>query len=216
MTVTIREARETDADAVSKICLLTAQGGQSADDLHDFKELPGLTYAVPYVKLPTTLGFVMVDDKNTGSGDGSGEVVGYILASRNSRDFDRYAAEHWWPALAEKYPPSLAKKPADKEFMELFRNMHGKSDARVSYGAANMHINMLEPYQRQGWGSRLIGKMVEALRKEDPDGGVTLGMDPRNLGVREFYEKFGFESFEGGKFNELGLKFSKAKVTSTI
>ncbi|KAJ3716640.1 acyl-CoA N-acyltransferase [Lentinula raphanica] len=211
MTLTIREARETDADAVSRICLLTAKGGQSADDLHDFKELPGLTYAVPYVKLPTTLGFVLVDDHNSSSDDDPGEVVGYVLASRNSREFDHYTAEHWWPALAEKYPPSLAKKPADKEFMEFFSNPHGKSDARVSYGAANMHINMLEPYQRQGWGSKLIGKIVEALRKEDPDGGVTLGMDPRNLGVRAFYEKFGFESFEGGKFNELGLKFSKAK-----
>ncbi|KAJ4490414.1 hypothetical protein J3R30DRAFT_3421427 [Lentinula aciculospora] len=209
MTVTIREARETDADALSRICLLTAKGGQSADDLHDFKELPGLIYAVPYVKLPTTLGFVMVDDKD--SEDGSGEVVGYALASRKTREFEHYAAEHWWPALAEKYPPSLAQKPADKEFMELFRHMHSKSDARVAYGAANMHINMLEPYQRQGWGSKLIGKMVETLRLQDPNGGVTLGLDPRNLAVREFYEKFGFESFEGGKFNELGLKFSKAK-----
>ena len=37
-------------------------------------------------------------------------------------------------------------------------------------------------------------------------------MDPRNLDVKAFYEKFGFESFEGGKVNELGLKFLKAKV----
>lgn len=205
MTVIIREARESDADALSRICLLTAKGGESADDLHDFKELPGLTYAVPYIKLPTTFGFVMVDDSLE-------EVVGYILSAKNTREFESYAAEHWWPVLAEKYPPSLAQKPADREFMELFRNMHGKSDARVSYGAANMHINMLEPYQRQGWGSKLIGRVVEALRKDDPDGGVTLGMDPRNPGVKAFYEKFGFESFEGGKPNELGLKFAKAKV----
>ncbi|KIK61472.1 hypothetical protein GYMLUDRAFT_43046 [Collybiopsis luxurians FD-317 M1] len=207
MTVTIREARESDADALSRICLLTAKGGQSAEDLHDFKELPGLTYAVPYVKLPTTFGFVLVDDL-------SGETVGYALAAKDTREFERYAAEHWWPVLAEKYPPSLAQKPADREFMELFRNMHNKSDARVTFGAANMHINILEPYQRQGWGSRLIGRIVEVLRKGDPDGGVTLGMDPRNLGVKAFYEKFGFEPFEGGKVNELGLKFLKAKNLS--
>ncbi|KAF5353036.1 hypothetical protein D9757_011853 [Collybiopsis confluens] len=204
MTITIREARESDADALSRVCLLTANGGESADDLHDFKELPGLTYAVPYVKLPTTFGFVLVDES-------SGETVGYTLAARDTREFERYAAEHWWPDLAKKYPPSLAQKPADREFMQLFRDMHSKSEARVAYGAANMHINILEPYQHQGWGSKLVGRIIGELRKGDPSGGVTLGMDPRNLGVKAFYEKFGFESFEGGKVNELGLKFSKAK-----
>ena len=44
--------------------------------------------------------------------------------------------------LAEKYPPSVAQISADKEFMELSRNMHGKSEARVAFGAANMEINI--------------------------------------------------------------------------
>lgn len=207
MTVTIREARPTDADAVSKICLLTANGGKSAEDLHDFKELPGLTYAVPYVTLPHTIGFVLVDDELAEAD----QVVGYTLAATDSREFDRYTAEHWWPALAVKYPVTLATKPADREFMETFAHPHPKSEVRVSYGAANMHINILEPYQGKHWGTKLVSTMLRALREMNPNGGVTLGMDPRNPGVEAFYAKFGFEHIEGARSNELGLKFANAK-----
>jgi hypothetical protein len=75
MPISIRQASVDDAPALSRICLLTADAGKSAEDLHNFPELPGLLWAVPYVHLPTTWGFVMVDEIN-------GEVVGYIVGSK--------------------------------------------------------------------------------------------------------------------------------------
>jgi len=202
MSITIRRAREDDAPALSRICLLTGDAGASAEHLHDYGELPGLIYAIPYVKLPTTWGFVMVD----GTTD---EVVGYIIGSKDTRAYEKYAAEHWWPALVEKYPPSLAKKPDDERYMKLFANMHTAPDAVIAFAAAHLHIDILEAYQGRGWGRRLITTAIEYLKSEKVEGdGVWLGMDPRNVKARAFYERLGFKRVEGADENLLGVKFA--------
>ena len=43
----IREARSSDSPALSHICLLTGNAGQSAEAQHTFGELIGLVYAEP-------------------------------------------------------------------------------------------------------------------------------------------------------------------------
>ncbi|KAF8076532.1 acyl-CoA N-acyltransferase [Lyophyllum atratum] len=202
MSITVRRAVEDDAPALSRICLLTGNAGASAEHLHEYGELPGLVYAVPYVKLPTTWGFVMVDDATN-------EVVGYILGSKDTRAYEKYAGEHWWPALVEKYPPSLATKPDDKRYMELFAKMNTASDACIAFAAAHLHINILEAYQGRGWGRKLITTAVEYLKGENIEGGgVWLGMDPRNSKARAFYERLGFKRFEGADENQMGVKFA--------
>jgi ribosomal protein S18 acetylase RimI-like enzyme len=206
MSITIRKATPLDKDAVSKICLLTADAGKSADGLHDIKELPGLVYAVPYVKLlpytaTSTWGFVMEVDE-------TGEVVGYILGAKDTREYEQYTGEHWWPSLVEKYSPSDAKRKADVRYCERLRDPHIASEAAIAFASAHMHINVLEAYQRKGWGKRLIGTAVGYLRGEDIRGdGLWLGFDPRNVDAKNFYERIGFKSFEGAEDNELGLKF---------
>lgn len=205
MSITVRRATEDDAPALSRICLLTGDAGASAEHLHDYGELPGLTYAVPYVKLPTTWGFVMADDTTN-------EVVGYIVGSKDTRAYENYAAEHWWPALVDKYPPSLAKKPADERYMKLFANMHTAPDANIAFAAAHLHIDILEAYQGRGWGRKLITTAIEYLRGENVEGGgVWLGMDPRNVKARAFYERLGFKRIEEADENQMGVKFTDYK-----
>lgn len=209
MPIVIRKANQDDATAVSRICLLTANAGTSAEHLHDFPELPGLVYAVPYVKLPTTWGFVMVEDTRN-------EVVGYILGSKDTRAYEHYAAEHWWPALAEKYPPSIVNKPADVRYTNQLRNMDTASDASIKFAGAHLHIDILDAYQRQGWGKKLIARAIEYLKGENVEGeGVWLGMDPRNVEARKFYERLGFKSFEGANEDQLGIKFAEANFALT-
>ena len=53
----IREATSSDSPALSRICLLTGNAGQSAEAQHTFGELIGLVFAEPYVHLPTTFAF---------------------------------------------------------------------------------------------------------------------------------------------------------------
>lgn len=200
MTAIIREVSEQDEHALSKICLLTADAGNSAQHLHDYPELPGLVYAVPYVKLPTTWGFVLEDEA-------SHQVVGYILGSKDTRAFEAYAKEHWWPPLAEKYPPSIATKSGDVYYTNLLRNMYTIPQANIDFSPAHLHIDILPAYQGKGWGKKLIGKAVWHLRGQGIDG-IWLGLDPRNTGARAFYGKLGFVNIEGAPDdNQLGLRF---------
>jgi ribosomal protein S18 acetylase RimI-like enzyme len=202
MTLSIRKATEEDAPALSRICLLTADAGTSAEHLHDFPELPGLVYSVPYVKLPTTWAFVLVDDAKE-------EVVGYIVGSKDTRAYERYAAEHWWPIWAAKYPPSIATKEADVRYAKLLRNMQTASDAHIKFATAHLHINILDAYQGQGCGRRLVATAIEYLKGEDIEGeGVWLGLDPRNEKAKKFYEKVGFRNFEGADEYQMGIKFA--------
>jgi len=200
MSLRIRIATEADAPALSRICLLTANAGASAELLHDYGELPGLVYSVPYVKLPTTWAFVLVDE--------SDEAVGYVVGSTDTRAYEKYAAEHWWPPLAQKYQPSLGVKPDDKRYMDMLRKMFTAPDANIAFAAAHLHINLVEKYQRQGWGRKLITIAIEYLKGQNVKGaGVCLGLDPRNSEARKFYERVGFVKV-GGDENQMGVKFN--------
>ncbi|KAJ7765009.1 acyl-CoA N-acyltransferase [Mycena maculata] len=198
--ITIRRATDADAPSLSRICLLTADAGKSAESLHDFGELPGLVYAVPYVKLPATWAFVLAD------GSKEDRVVGYVVGSKDTRAYEQYAAEHWWPIQAEKYPPSAMVREADKRYAELLRNMHTAENPNIAFAPAHLHINILEEYQGQGWGRRMIETAIEHLKTERVNG-VWLGMDPRNESARRFYERLGFVGIEGSPPHVVGLKF---------
>ncbi|KAF8663440.1 hypothetical protein AX16_001010 [Volvariella volvacea WC 439] len=202
MPIVIRRASEGDSPALSRICLLTADAGKSAAALHDFSELPGLVYAVPYVKLPMTWGFVMEDQTTN-------EVVGYVIGSTDTRVYETYAAENWWPGLAAKYPPSIATKPADLHYCNLLQDMPTAPESNIAFSPAHLHIDILEKYQRQGWGRKLIETAVEYLKGENIRGeGVWLGLDPRNEDARRFYHRLGFVEIEGAPDNnQLGLRF---------
>ncbi|EFI27731.1 hypothetical protein CC1G_14654 [Coprinopsis cinerea okayama7 len=201
MSATIRKVTKNDEAALSKICLLTADAGNSAEHLHDFPELPGLVYAVPYVHLPTTWGYVLEED-------GTGDVVGYILGSKDTRAYERYAQEDWWPSLAEKYPPSTASKSGDVHYTNLLRNMHTAPQANIDFSPAHLHINILPAYQKKGWGRKLIGEAIKYLEGEGFEG-VWLGLDPRNTAARAFYGRLGFKVIEGAPDNnQMRLRFT--------
>lgn len=201
MPVILRRATELDESSLSQICLFTANAGTSAEHLHDHGELPGLVYAIPYVKLPTTFGYVMVDDSTN-------EVVGYTLASTDTRTYEREAAEHWWPVLQATYPLTLGGKPADQRYLKLLRDMHTAPDANIAFSPAHLHIDILPEYQRQGWGRRLIDRVAEHLKEEGIDG-VWVGLDPKNENAKRFYEKLGFVPIEGAPDGNMGLRFGK-------
>jgi ribosomal protein S18 acetylase RimI-like enzyme len=194
---------ESDAPSLSRICLLTAASGSSAENLHDHGELPGLVYALPYVKLPTTFGFVMLDDETS-------EVVGYVLGSSDTRTFEREAEVNWWPALRVKYPlDRVTGQEADENYVKLLHNMHTAPEESIVFSPAHLHIDILPTYQRQGWGRKLIGSVVEHLREEVDC--VWVGMDPKNQSAKNFYRKLGFEDIEApGTY--MGLCFDNWKA----
>ncbi|OBZ76734.1 putative acetyltransferase OgpAT [Grifola frondosa] len=204
--VYIREVSASDSPALSRICLLTADTGQSAELLHDFGELPGLVYAEPYAHLPAAFGFVMVDPVK---GD---EVVGYVLGAYDTRAFEQQASEAWYPRVRAKYPyppadPTRPLKDADKRYIEILHNPHRAAPVAVAFSPAHLHIDILAEYQRQGWGRRLIGRAVEYLKEERGLSRLWLGLDPKNVGAKKFYERLGFEEIKEAPPGTMGLRF---------
>ena len=197
----LRRATAEDSPALSHICLVTADAGQSAESQHSAGELPGLMYAEPYVHLPTGFGFVIVDPAK------DRRVGGYVLATYDTRHFERDLVEKWFPRYREKYPLSAidaevtdttpdhlrSLTPGDKRYIALIHAPHTAADDCIQFSPAHMHIDILPEYQRQGWGKRMIGEVVKVLRDEKGLGGLWLGLDPRNAQAKAFYTRIGFQ-----------------------
>lgn len=201
----IREARRADQSALNRICLFTGDAGQSAEPLHNFGELIGIVYADPYVNLPTTWGFVMVDPAKDDA------VVGYVLGTHDTRAFERHAQEEWWPLVRAQYAyPAEANegaRAADIRYINILHDPPCVGQAQVNYSPAHMHINILPEYQRQGWGRKLIGRAVEHLREKRGLERLWLGIDPRNEAARQFYERLGYKELQGAPAGTMGLEF---------
>lgn len=207
MSLAIRKATEADTEALFRICILTSDAGKPGLALHDFPELPGLTFAVPYLTRKATWAYVL-EEENTK------EVVGYVVGTHDTQAYEEDVINNWFPihAIRYRYGSSLNNpdiKPSDKSYLERYRNpkAYRSFDANVAFSPAHLHINILDEYQGRGWGRRMIGKAVEHLREMGLDG-LWVGIDPRNNAARKFYEKVGFKEIRGAPdANQLGLKF---------
>lgn len=200
MGYSIRPASANDSAALSRICLLTANYGTSAEHLHRYGELPGLYYAVPYVNLPTGFGFVLVSKEEGGDDDGDDagaeEIIGYIVGTVDTLVYRESAEKDWYPPIREKYPlndPSdTERKPSDVSYIKKFHNPDRYPQEMLDFSPTHIHINILPKAQRQGWGKKLIGRAVAFLKEKDPQmKGFWNGVDPRNEDGKRFYKKIG-------------------------
>jgi len=197
MSYSIRTATIKDSDALSKICLLTANFGTSAEHLHHHGELPGLIYALPYVNLPTTFGFVLRSHNEDGT---ENEIVGYILGTWDTPAFNAAAEKDWYPELRHKYPldspDDSQRTEADKNYISRIHKPDIPPKEILEFSPAHIHIDILPEGQRKGWGKKLIGAAVTFLSEKDPTmQGLWVGVDPRNEEGKKFYRKI------GGKFH---------------
>lgn len=208
----IRPVRQSDAPVIANICLLTGNAGSSAEDLHSpsRRDLLGSVWALPYVHLPRTFGFVLVDDTED-------VPLGYLLGASDSVAFAKVEDERWWPPLRERYPlkasddasGSEPRTEADQRYIELIhRAPDAPSPAALALSPVHMHIDLLPSVQRQGWGRKLIDVAVRHLRSEGHSG-LWLGLDPTNESANAFYARLGFEPIDGAPSNTRGLRFDK-------
>jgi ribosomal protein S18 acetylase RimI-like enzyme len=218
MPFTIRPVVLEDAPALSRICLLTGDAGQSAEHLHRHCELPGLVWALPYVSLPSetarTWGFVLVDETALDDGGTTKAIKGYVVGTSDTRAYEAATEAEWWPSLRNRFSLSSngdGRTKADQEYIDLIhRTPDVALDACLAVSPAHMHINLLPEVQRRGWGRKLIGRVVEHLREEGIDA-MWLGINERNTAARTFYEKLGFWGIKGAPSELMALDFETWK-----
>jgi ribosomal protein S18 acetylase RimI-like enzyme len=90
-------------------------------------------------------------------------------------------------------PVAMAQTAYNPSWLVLAGNEHLTARHR-----ATMHIDMLPPYQGQGWGRQLIDRFVASVRASGQDygDGLWIGIAGENTKVVRFYEKVGFRVVE--------------------
>lgn len=137
-----------------------------------------------------------------GDGGGGGAVPGAVPVPP-PRQLSRL--EPWFVpggGVNEECLRQLAHSP----FFLLIDGGEGK-EGLVEGFRATMHIDLLEGWQGQGWGRKMIEGFVASVRDAIREGGgeldcgrgVHIGVAWENKKVVPFYEKVGFRVYEGGQ-----------------
>ncbi|CAE6339673.1 unnamed protein product [Rhizoctonia solani] len=204
MSYSVRPVTPADRPMLSRICLLTGDAGQSAEGQYHYPELLGLVYAELYAVVKPWFGFVLVDE-------GTGDVVGYIIGTPDTRLFEKNIEKDWYEALRGKYtkdPYPGDSTSADKHMINLIHKPDTAPEEIITVSQAHIHIDLLPAAQGQGWGTKLIGKAVGYLKKQGNDS-LFVGIDSRNTRARSFYLAIGFESVKTAHGEYFRLGFDK-------
>lgn len=163
--------------------------------------------------------------------DGEGRAVGYCIGTSSTSAF----AEDWRGKFVPNVSLEDVPKPETRtddpgmEREESKNLRHAVHNAECSAlqawpqelekYPAHMHIDILEEYQRKGWGSRLIHTLFDAV-KRDGASGIHLDMVRWNIKGKNFYEKIGFERcslvLDDGKSGETGVNDVVLTLVKTL
>ncbi|MFS2224530.1 GNAT family N-acetyltransferase [Pantoea sp. B65] len=178
----IRPARPEDREALSRICLETADAGKDASALYSDCHYPGLLYVLPYAIFAPDFAFVLAMGE---------QVVGYVVAAPDTVAFENTLEQEWWPELRQRYAHRQPQAALDMKVLSQIRTTGRASAELTGPWPAHLHINLLPLAQHGGWGRRLIEHQLTALRAAGVSG-VHLGVSLQNEQVCAFYEKLGF------------------------
>ncbi|MFU8945303.1 GNAT family N-acetyltransferase [Mycetocola zhadangensis] len=178
--ITIRPYRPSDRSDISDVCVRTGRTGLDATGMYSNDNLLPDIYALPYVDREPELAFVA---------DNGERVVGYVIATADTRAFARWFADSWWPSVADTYRGNVSADEA--------RTVAAAADPNrmiipeVDEYPAHLHIDLLPEAQGQGLGRRLIDTLRAALAERGVRGlHLTMGADNLNAGA--FYRRLGF------------------------
>lgn len=196
----IRPYRPGDDDALSEVCVRTADAGDDATGVFTDDRLWGDIFAVPYVRRHPDLAWVVEA--------ADGRVIGYIVATDDTDAFEQWFRDEWWPTRAGSYPLSGEAEPTRQDRMIGYaaRRAPGTEQHAGEY-PAHLHIDLLPETQGQGLGRRLTDTLFAELRARGV-AGLHLGMNPSNVGAGAFYERLGMHRLESGPDTVMyGIRF---------
>jgi ribosomal protein S18 acetylase RimI-like enzyme len=183
VTAHIRPYRPEDRDAVARICLLTADAGADATGIFEDDDLWAEVFVLPYVERHPDLAFVVET--------ADGRVAGYLVCAPDTREFEDWFHDEWWPRFAERWPnPEAVRTRQDGTLRYAYDRKAGAEPYGDDY-PAHLHIDLLPELQGQGWGRRLIETLATELRARGVTG-LHLAAASENSGALAFYPRVGF------------------------
>jgi len=173
-----------DLPGIYRVCAeVDARGGAMRQQLRA-PDLAGHIFAGPYLMADPGLSWVIADDQG---------VEGYVVATADAMQFERWREELWFPPIREQYPLSAIAResPDDSRYLEILHAPPREATAFTSAYLAELHIKLDPRVARQGWGTQLINELVAALRQRRV-GGVHLSVSIENASAVAFYSRVGF------------------------
>lgn len=179
----IRPFRTGDEAALADICLKTADAGADATGVFDDDAIWAEIFVLPYVHRHPDLAFVVETD--------DGRVAGYVVCAPDTRAFEDWFRGAWWPQRGARWPrPEVERTRQDGTLIYAYSRRGGAEPYGDAY-PAHLHIDLLPELQGQGWGRRLIERLIAALRERGVTG-LHLVASADNAGAIAFYPRLGF------------------------
>ena len=173
--ITIREYRYEDLESVRDVCHKTAH----TKTYQKNKDLVTTMYLDYYAIEEPEYVFVAVDETDT--------PIGYILCSVDYDKFHKVFIEKYASKIKKRFPIDYYNK---KSFEPKVLKKH------LPQYPAHLHIDILDGYQGQGIGRKLLEALFNKL-KEDNIPGVCLIAATNNKKACGFYEHMGFQKIGG-------------------
>lgn len=190
MRGTIEVPTVADLPALHRIALQAGDAGTDATGRYADPDLVGHVYAGPYLVADPGACRVLVLDSR---------VVGFCVATADSRGFEQWCERTWWPALRHRYPiPDAQDTRNDATLVRLIHRPHRTPAVVAHRYPAHLHINLALGAQGLGGGRRLI----EAVHRELISRGVAgvhLGVEPANTHAIGFYRHLGYDRLDVGE-----------------
>lgn len=185
----LRPATDDDRPALIEICRVTEYPMEAPRDTSRDLDLLGLVYAAPYPVADPSLSTVVV----TSDEDGAQRVVGYLVATADTRTFEAWLDANWWPELRQRYPAGSGA-PSESWLVDHVHSPGAAPADVVAKHPAHFHIDLLTEAQGQGLGRQLVELALRQLNERGVRG-VHLGVVPGNTNAITFYERLGFAHF---------------------
>jgi len=184
----LRTAVASDLAALNEICVRTAAYGRDITPQMSRPELVGAVYADPYLLHDPASCFVLAsgsgDEAEAGAGQGRGRALGYVVGTLDTLAFRQWFTGEYAPARLEELglaaagedPESLT--PTDRSYLRLLRAPAPEPAPWLGRYPAHLHIDLLEPVRRQGWGRRLVEAWIDHARERGAAGPPRGGRGP--------------------------------------
>ena len=93
----------------------------------------------------------------------TGNIVGYVVGTAETAQFEREVNASWWPSLRTIYPKDLIGTPLDRYFVGLIHR--GPKLGPIGSGTAHIHVNVVGKFKKQGCDRLLVDVALQHLRK---------------------------------------------------